>query len=609
MANRWQAKRQRKKDKKASLNAENFEELNCHTAESSSAADDKQDSSNMEGEFLLANTQTLQTNDYAVNTADNFDGVAPKGDDFAVSLNESCAEKNYNDNSSVDNASVEADIVQAGIAVQDQDAKIEDAENIAVIAVDGANNMESVITPEAAKDVADSEEEIITSEAAKDVAVSTEGVANSAEEVVTSEEVISTDTSDNAELQEAEASAAAALVTDGDNSPEDAVAEESDIAAAESIADVDNPITLEEKLPEVIAESQESDGVDTANKSDSDSAAEVSQKEGEHDFVSNIDYSALGLDFLEDDGVVAVHNGGVHKSETVAADDNNPDKVNAEDKPTEADAFTMDDEYLKAFMEEGSADDFIYAPNTVIKESILDKIADNAEDLAEEGTKVLENKEQEKALEPEELLNENGERIDKKGRIILKRTLENKLCLAETRERRYYNTLKNELLSYIGVKDSLTQQADTFKIGRATIARLTITGNCNRLYLALDPMEYDIERYKQSDVKVPDFDNTLMMVKINDDDSYAIAIELLTLMMGQRVVDKQTGYQPVDFLPQYPRRTDAVLDEKGKLLAGEAADEKALEKERRALEKKANAAVSSTEKDKRSKKRRKRRKS
>ena len=250
--------------------------------------------------------------------------------------------------------------------------------------------------------------------------------------------------------------------------------------------------------------------------------------------------------------------------------------------------FVMDDETLRAFMEEGEMDDYIYGENFAARQELLEKIADNAETLAEEGTELLEQKEKEKEenKKKEPVYNDKGELLNDDGKAILKRTLENKLILADTRERRYYNKLKNELLAYEGVKAEMQSATEVFRIGKEVVARLSVAG-FTRIYFALDPDEFDVERYKQADKTDVDFEDAKMLIRVRNDDEFAIATELLAIMMGALNVNRLENPANEDYLLAFPRRDDAVLDEKGKYLALEKKDEQALIREKRAEERRA----------------------
>ena len=250
-------------------------------------------------------------------------------------------------------------------------------------------------------------------------------------------------------------------------------------------------------------------------------------------------------------------------------------------------SFVMDDDYLRAFMEEGTMDDFIYSGSFEERQEALDRIADNAETLAEEGTELLEQKEKEKKEAKEEpRYNEKGELLDENGKVVLKRSLENKLILADTRERRYYNKLKNELLAYDGVKAEMQTATEVFRHGKQVVARISVAG-FTRIYFALNPDEFDVDRYKQADQSAVDFEDAKMLLRVRDDDEFAIAVELIAIMMGALNIDRAEAPVEEDYLPAFPRREDAVLEKKGKLLAFEEKDEQLLLREKRAEERRA----------------------
>ncbi|MBO7390863.1 MAG: hypothetical protein J6U39_05395, partial [Clostridia bacterium] len=293
----------------------------------------------------------------------------------------------------------------------------------------------------------------------------------------------------------------------------------------------------------------------------------------------------LPEDFLADDGIDVVPM--AQPVEDFVAD-TQTEGAPAESAEGEGDnSFVMDDDYLRAFMEEGAMDDYIYNSTFEERQEALDRIADNAETLAEEGTELLEKKEKEKEqIKEEPRYNEKGELLNEDGKVVLKRSLENKLILADTRERRYYNKLKNELLSYEGIKSEMQTATEVFRHGKQVVARITLAG-FTRIYFALEPDEFDVERYKQADQSQVDFEDTKMLLRVRDDDEYAVSVELIAIMMGALNINRLEAHIEEDYLPAFPRREDAVLEKKGTLLAFEEKDEKNLLKEKRAEERRA----------------------
>lgn len=345
-----------------------------------------------------------------------------------------------------------------------------------------------------------------------------------------------------------------------------------------------------EENPEEIAQESAETPAEEASETPAEQSEEGSTDEQSvpASIVDSEAFAAAGMD-----DVAAVIS-GVTKPEEPAeasASEQTPAPEEAQPAASEVpeDVFQMNDDYMQAFMEEGAMDDYIYSGGSFEeRQELLEQIADNAETLAEEGTEYLEKQEQEKeaAKEKEPQYNEKGELLNEDGKAVLKRSLENKLILADTRERRYYNKLKNEIMAYEGIKPEMQTGTEVFRRGKQVLARLSIAG-FTRIYYALDPIEFDIARYKQADRAEVDFEDAQMLLRVRNDDEFAIAVELLALMMGKFNVNRLAAPEQVDYLPLFPRRSDAVLDKKGKRLSLEDKDESALIKEKRAEERKA----------------------
>ena len=363
-----------------------------------------------------------------------------------------------------------------------------------------------------------------------------------------------------------------------DETPVDGASEEEN--ASVNSEEPEAPAQEAESEPEEIAE-ESAEQTEAPSEERADAVSEEIPAAAESE--PEVSMEELADAILADDWGVPV----VPSEESAPAEESAQEAPEApsegEEKP-----FEMDEEYMRAFMEEGAMDDYVYGEDFASRQDLLEKIADNAETLAEEGTELLERKEKEKEEKKskEPVYNEKGELLDDNGKAILKRSLENKLIVADTRERRYYNKLKNEILSYEGVKAEMQAATEVFRNGKETVARLTLAG-FTRIYFALTPEEFDVERYKQADKTAVDFEDAKMLIRVRNDDEFAIATELLAIMMGALGVNRSENPQTEDYLLAFPRREDAVLDKKGKMLAFEEKDEQALLREKRAEERRA----------------------
>ena len=78
-------------------------------------------------------------------------------------------------------------------------------------------------------------------------------------------------------------------------------------------------------------------------------------------------------------------------------------------------------------------------------------------------------------------------------------TFEDKLVTAELVVKQGYEEIKQNLLTYKKVNPRLSKKAMSFRKGRTLIAKMTIVGKTLRVYLALDPKNYDVKKFFQKD--------------------------------------------------------------------------------------------------------------
>lgn len=84
--------------------------------------------------------------------------------------------------------------------------------------------------------------------------------------------------------------------------------------------------------------------------------------------------------------------------------------------------------------------------------------------------------------------------------IILKRNMKNKLKFAKADLKDYYNSVKNYLMSYRGVKARMSNVSENFRLKRTLLAKITLAGANLKLYLALNPSDYPQNIYHQKDM-------------------------------------------------------------------------------------------------------------
>lgn len=73
---------------------------------------------------------------------------------------------------------------------------------------------------------------------------------------------------------------------------------------------------------------------------------------------------------------------------------------------------------------------------------------------------------------------------------IIRIAFEERMKDADRELKNHYNELKSEILSY-GVNSRVSNSGDTFRLHRKTYVKITIAGKSLKLYLALDPKDYE----------------------------------------------------------------------------------------------------------------------
>jgi predicted transport protein len=84
--------------------------------------------------------------------------------------------------------------------------------------------------------------------------------------------------------------------------------------------------------------------------------------------------------------------------------------------------------------------------------------------------------------------------------VRVSKSFSERLSQASLEVNEYYNSIKDELLSYKGVKSKISFKHESFRLGREIVARLKIRGKSLYLFLALNPSDYQNSKYKIKDV-------------------------------------------------------------------------------------------------------------
>lgn len=128
-------------------------------------------------------------------------------------------------------------------------------------------------------------------------------------------------------------------------------------------------------------------------------------------------------------------------------------------------------------------------------------------------------------------------------------TFKSKMLSASTENKAIYNALKNELLSYRGIKSRVVNGGDYFRRPGKQIVKIIFIGKTIRLALALNPQDYDYNLYHQKDRgNMKKYADTPMFVKVQSLLGVRRAVKLISDLMAKEGVKRNKKYIPDDFM-------------------------------------------------------------
>ena len=151
----------------------------------------------------------------------------------------------------------------------------------------------------------------------------------------------------------------------------------------------------------------------------------------------------------------------------------------------------------------------------------------------------------------------------KKIMITCKRSFTANLIQSNPQVKKYYNEIKNFILSYMGVKSRISWRIESFNKGRTPLFKLKIRGKTICLYCALNPDDFDKSRYFHEKVDSKSFSGTSMLIRIKSDRGLKRAKALCELVMQRFDIAQNPQAQVIDFAGAYPYDTTKRLVGRG----------------------------------------------
>ena len=139
--------------------------------------------------------------------------------------------------------------------------------------------------------------------------------------------------------------------------------------------------------------------------------------------------------------------------------------------------------------------------------------------------------------------------------VQYRRSFRARLIQAGDEMKEYYNALRSEMLSYIGTRERVSWNYDSYFVGRKQFAKINANAKSLIVYFALDPKEVD-EKYKFRDVSAKKrYAAVPVRYKITGSRSFRYALELLE----QTAAEFELDYKRVELHEDIPYETREAL--------------------------------------------------
>ena len=165
------------------------------------------------------------------------------------------------------------------------------------------------------------------------------------------------------------------------------------------------------------------------------------------------------------------------------------------------------------------------------------EVVEKEPEAVEEQPEVVEQPEQPKPAQkqiPEALKDLPHKEVVRRGLVEISydKSQTAKLMQADDVVKNYYDLIKNELLSYKGVKCRISWKHETFRVGRVCVAKLKVRGKHLRLLLPLNPNDFVDTKYKVKDLSAKkNHADTPCGYSIKNDRRSVYAKDLIALVM------------------------------------------------------------------------------
>lgn len=184
-------------------------------------------------------------------------------------------------------------------------------------------------------------------------------------------------------------------------------------------------------------------------------------------------------------------------------------------------------------------------------------------EFGEEDSDLTADEEEKQLEDGDEVQLFTDEKTGEKYHIRFNYSFRAKMAGLPEESKEFYRDLKNEFLTYKGVKSRISWKTEGVRKGRETIARFAVRENTLCVFLALDPDQYKDSKYVFESVKdIKAYEGVPMLIRVKSDLSCRKVKELIADIMQPREVKRLDEAPATDYSHLYDdTSTEARLRE------------------------------------------------
>lgn len=261
-------------------------------------------------------------------------------------------------------------------------------------------------------------------------------------------------------------------------------------------------------------------------------------------------------EFAEDEAAVAAY--GVKGAASPYSDEELDLLFDEEDEPAEEET----EEPEEKVPEEEPIETFAEEPQQEIAAVYDEYIEEDFEESDDGETEEELTEPAEEAEEETEEVAEHAEAAEPPAEVRYDKSFTAKVIQLSNTSKRWYSTLKNEILSHENICDVMSWKRESFRLDDCYVVRFMVRGKTLCLLLALNPEKYAEAKYKLQNVsKNIVCADTPCMLRLKNERSVKNAVHLIHEAMKAAGTKKSPRYKQKDFY--IPYATTAQLIEKG----------------------------------------------